>query len=65
MGLAVAVDLDLSKINLHQLARDSGYSFSHINRVMNKRRTPTMKCAAQIVEALGITLDQFHEWLNR
>lgn len=42
------------------VARGTGITHSHISRIFNGRRTPSMACAVKIANFLGITLDDLN-----
>jgi transcriptional regulator with XRE-family HTH domain len=53
---------DLHSINRAQVARLAGCHITHVSRVLNGYRTPSLPMAKAIADVLGVTLDEL--WYN-
>ena len=51
-------------INMSKLARDSGYTLSHVSRVFKGTRDMSIQCAKSMSAALGISIDELVELLE-
>lgn len=56
--------IEKDDINLSKLARQTGYTLSHVSRVFGGTRCTSIKGAKAMAAAIGITLDQFVELLE-
>lgn len=51
--------LDLpKKVNLTRLARQTGYSLSHLSRVFKGQTTPSVECLGALSTHLGVSMDE-------
>ena len=48
----------LIRVNLTRVQQHTGYSKSHLSRVFAGKVKPSVSCAVEIAEALGITMDE-------
>lgn len=49
----------MQKSQISQLAEQSGYSYTHVSRVLNGKNDPSLTCARALASLMGMTLDQF------
>ncbi len=49
----------VGEINRSDLERRTRYSLPHISRILNGKRTPSLRCAEELAAALGIRVDEF------
>lgn len=47
-----------------KVASDTGYTYTHVKRVLDGKATPSLDCARKLSTALGITLDEFVSHLD-
>lgn len=52
-------------VSLSDISRGTGLSLSHISRVFNVNRKPSMDAASAIANYLGITIDTLYAELSR
>lgn len=55
------LDALLGETSLGQLSRATGIHRTHLSRIFSGQRTPSMKMAGVICEALGVSMDKLHE----
>ena len=54
------VPLEINRTKLH---KETGYSLSHVSRVLSGQRRPSLRCAGAIAQALGLTVDELIDLL--
>lgn len=55
---------DFNNLNLSDLARGTGISVSHVSRIFNGLRTPSLDVAETIAKYLGVGLTEFTKFLG-
>ena len=56
--------IDIESINRSQIARDAGCTLSHVSRIFNGIRRPSLTMARKIAESLNITMEQLDDILD-
>jgi len=51
-------------VNVTRLARQTGYSVSHISRVMRRETQPSVECLVALASALGLSIDKLHTMIK-
>lgn len=54
---------DFERLNLSDVARGTGISVSHVSRIFNGLRTPSLDVAETIAKYLGVGLTEFTKFL--
>jgi transcriptional regulator with XRE-family HTH domain len=54
---------DFANLNLSDVARGTGISVSHVSRIFNGLRTPSLDVAETIAKYLGVGLTEFTKFL--
>lgn len=55
---------DFNNLNLSDVARGTGISVSHVSRIFNGLRTPSLDVAETIAKYLGVGLTEFTKFLG-
>lgn len=55
---------DFNNLNLSDVARGTGISVSHVSRIFNGLRTPSLDVAETIAKYLGVGLTEFTKYLG-
>lgn len=59
------VEERISSVNRSALAREMGLDRTHVSKVLSGGDMPSLPVAAGMAKILGITLDDFYEYLSR
>lgn len=51
--------------NHSEIARRTGIHLSHVNRILNRKRTASSKNLAAIATVLGVRMDELYTYLTR
>jgi len=55
---------DKMSVNITRLSRQTGYSISHLSRVITGETTPSVPCLEKLARALSIKLDDLHHLIR-
>ena len=55
--------VSIDNINRCEIARQSGYTVSHVSRIFSGQRRPSLRCATKLARIMGLTLDDFQRLL--
>lgn len=58
-------DTQPKKVNLSRLSHQTGYSLSHLSRLMSGKTTPSVRCLRAVSRALGLTMEETHDAISR
>lgn len=56
--------VDLDKLNRSKMSRDLGIDVSHVSKIFSKKAKPSLSLAKRMAAYLGITLEDFCEFLG-
>lgn len=51
-------------VSISRLSRETGYSKSHISRVFNRKRTPSVECLAEISVLVGLNMTEMMDGIR-
>jgi len=55
---------DKVSVNITRLSRKTGYSISHLSRVITGETTPSVPCLEKLARALNVKLDDLHHLIK-
>ena len=58
------VERKIKAANRSELAREIGVTRPHVSQVLNGRSVPSLDVAAKIAKRIGVSLDQFWDYLQ-
>lgn len=53
------------QVVLGEISRMTGISMAHLSRIVNGKRTPSLRCANKIASYLGVSMDDLHADLEQ
>ena len=60
-----SIERQVNRTNKAELARELGLTRTHVSRVLSGRSNPSLNMAADIARKLGVSLDDFHGYLQK
>lgn len=51
-------------LSISKLAKESGYTITHVRRVLSRKNQPSWECARKLARIAGMSLDEFAAYLD-